>query len=51
MVSTSIWIKPSGVEVSVDEASASAAEDLGWKRKESVKTEEAKRGRKPKQGE
>jgi hypothetical protein len=48
MVSTSIWIKPSGVEVSVDEASASAAEDLGWKRKESVQAEEPKRKGRPK---
>ena len=47
-MSTSIWIKPSGVEVSVAESSASAAEGLGWKRKESVKAEEPKRKGRPK---
>lgn len=33
-MSTSIWIKPSGTEVEVDEGSAIVAANLGWKRKE-----------------
>jgi hypothetical protein len=34
MVSTSIWIKPSGTEVTVDSASYAVAASLGWKPKE-----------------
>jgi len=41
-----IWIKPSGVEVMVNESSASAAESLGWKRK--TETVEVKKKRLPK---
>lgn len=33
-MSTSIWIKPSGIEIEVDEGSAIVAANLGWKRKE-----------------
>jgi|TARA_R110000868_G_scaffold69762_4_gene204996 hypothetical protein len=33
-MSTSIWIKPSGTEVTVDTASYDVAASLGWKPKE-----------------
>jgi hypothetical protein len=33
-MSTSIWIKPSGTEVTVDTASYAVAASLGWKPKE-----------------
>lgn len=50
-MSTSIWIKPSGVELEVDEGSASVATSLGWKRKEAVQekaqTDEPKRKGRP----
>ena len=44
-MSTSIWIKPSGVELEVDEGSADLASSLGWKRKdaEQAEAEEPKR--------
>lgn len=52
MVSTSIWIKPSGVELEVDEGSADLATSLGWKRKEAAQdapqAEEPKRKGRPK---
>ncbi len=45
-MSTSIWIKPSGVEVSVDSGSYEAAASLGWKPKDQEPVvEEKKRGR------
>ncbi len=45
-MSTSIWIKPSGVEVNVDSASYEAAASLGWKPKDQAPVvEEKKRGR------
>lgn len=51
-MSSSIWIKPSGVELEVHEGSASVAASLGWKRKEAVqdapKAEEPKRKGRPK---
>jgi hypothetical protein len=52
MVSTSIWIKPSGVELEVDEGSADLATNMGWKRKEAAQdvtqAEEPKRKSRPK---
>ena len=47
MVSTSIWIKPSGVAVTVDSGSYEAAAALGWKPKAETPAPEAekKRGR------
>lgn len=45
-MSTSIWIKPSGMEVMVNESSAAMAESLGWKRK--TETVEVKKKRLPK---
>jgi hypothetical protein len=48
MVNT-IWIKPSGVEVTVDSGSYEVAASLGWKPKEPV-VEEKKRGRPAKSG-
>ena len=52
MVSTSIWIKPSGVELEVDEGSADLATNMGWKRKEAAQdvtqAEEPKRKNRPK---
>lgn len=45
-MSTSIWIKPSGVEVNVDSGSYEAAASLGWKPKDQAPVlEEKKRGR------
>jgi hypothetical protein len=37
-MSTSIWIKPSGVEIKVDSGSDEAAEELGWVRKTKAPT-------------
>ena len=49
---TAIWIKPSGMEVSVDSDSYEAAASLGWKPKDQEPVVEAKkRGRPPKQKE
>ena len=45
-MSTSIWIKPSGVAVTVESGSYALAESLGWKPKEQEPVvEEKKRGR------
>lgn len=45
-MTTSIWIKPSGVEVNVDSASYESAESFGWKPKDQEPAvEEKKRGR------
>lgn len=52
-MSSSIWIKPSGVELEVDDGSAYVAANLGWKRKAkpevqaSVITQEPKRKGRP----
>jgi hypothetical protein len=51
MVITSIWIKPSGVEVKVDSSSYEAAASLGWKPKDQEPVVQAKkRGRPAKSG-
>ena len=43
---STIWIKPSGVEVNVDSGSYEAAASLGWKPKDQEPiVEEKKRGR------
>ena len=49
-MSTSIWIKPSGVEVTVDSGSYEAAASLGWKPKADPAPDDAekRRGRPPK---
>jgi hypothetical protein len=51
-MSTSIWIKPNGVELEVDEGSAELATNMGWKRKEAAQdvtqAEEPKRKGRPK---
>jgi hypothetical protein len=49
-MATSIWIKPSGVEVSVDISSYEVAASLGWKPKAYPAHDDAekRRGRPPK---
>jgi hypothetical protein len=47
MVITSIWIKPSGVEVKVDSGSYEAAASLGWKPKDQQPVVEAKKRGRP----